>query len=78
MDWKDRIVVNPDVSLGKPVIRGTRVPISQVLGALSAGEKIEDILLDYPNISRDDVFAALEFGSKLASFETFDYQTHAS
>ncbi len=55
-----RIVIDPNICHGKPTIQGTRVPISQVLGALSAGEKIEDLLLDYPNISREDVLAALE------------------
>ncbi len=70
-----RISISPDICHGKPVIKGTRVLISNILGALSSGETIDQVLEDYPNISRDDVFAALEFGSQLCNFETYSYET---
>ena len=57
----DRIEINPAVCHGKPVVRGTRVMVSQVLGALSGGDSIEDVLVDYPSLSSEDlsaVFAA--------------------
>ena len=45
----DRIEINPAVCHGKPVVRGTRIMVSQVLGALSGGDSIEDVLMDYPS-----------------------------
>ena len=56
---KDRIVIDPEICHGKPVIKGTRVLVSNILGALAGGDTIEQLLEDYPNISRDDVHAAL-------------------
>ena len=55
-----RISINPNVCHGKPVIKGTRVLVSNILGALTAGDTIEQVIENYPNISRDDIFAALE------------------
>ncbi len=69
-----RISISPDICHGKPVIRGTRVLVSNILGALSSGETIEQILEDYPNITREDILAALEFGSQLSNFETHLYE----
>jgi uncharacterized protein (DUF433 family) len=65
----DRISILPTVCHGKPVIRGTRVLVSNILGALAAGEAIECILQDYPGIGRQDIAAALTFASELAQFE---------
>ena len=69
-----RIEINPRICHGKPVIRGTRVLVSNILGALGAGDSIEEILEDYPNITREDIYAALTFGSKLAQFEELPYE----
>lgn len=65
----DRISILPNVCHGKPVIRGTRVLVCNILGALAANESIDEILRDYPNITRDDIAAALTFASELARFE---------
>ncbi len=54
-----RIEINPAICHGKPVVRGTRVLVSTVLGALGAGDSIETILEGYPNISREDIQAVL-------------------
>jgi uncharacterized protein (DUF433 family) len=74
----DRISINPNVCHGKPVIKGTRVLVSIILGALAGGDTIDQILEDYPNITREDIFAALQFGSDLSNFETVDYETAAA
>ncbi len=71
---KSRISISPQICHGKPVIEGTRVLVTNILGALSAGDTIEQILEDYPNITREDIFAALEFGSHLCNFETYSYE----
>jgi len=65
----DRISIQPGVCHGKPVIRGTRVLVSNILGALAANETTDDILQDYPSITHEDIGAALTFASELAQFE---------
>lgn len=64
-----RIEINPLVCHGKPVIRGTRVPVSVVLGALSGGDTFEQVLEDYPTLCLEDIFAALDFAGQLSRFE---------
>ena len=59
----DRIEINPEVCHGKPVVRGTRVLVSQILGALSGGDSIEDVLADYPSISSEDLSAIFAFAT---------------
>ena len=70
----NRIELNPMVCHGKPVIKGTRVMVSTILGALSGGDSVEMILEDYPNIEREDIAAALAFASELSQFEDIPYQ----
>jgi uncharacterized protein (DUF433 family) len=72
-----RIQIDPVVCHGKPVIRGTRVLISSILGALGAGDSIDIILEDYPNITREDVNAALEFASRLSNYQASAYESVA-
>ena len=69
-----RIEINPAICHGKPVVRGTRVLVSTVLGALGAGDSVETILEDYPNISREDIQAVLLFGGELSLFEERAYE----
>jgi uncharacterized protein (DUF433 family) len=69
----DRIEINPAVCHGKPVVRGTRVLVSQILGALSGGDSIEDVLADYPSISSEDLSAVFAFAGHLAQFEDIPY-----
>jgi uncharacterized protein (DUF433 family) len=57
------------------VIKGTRVLVANILGALSSGQTFKEILEDYPNIKEEDIYSALEFGSRLASFETIAMET---
>ena len=70
----NRIQINPQICHGKPVIRGTRVLVSAILGALGAGDSTEDVLADYPNITLEDVQAALAFGGELSGFEEGPYE----
>ena len=69
----ERIEINPNVCHGRPVIRGTRVLVSQILGALSGGDSIEAVLEDYPNITSEDVSAVFDFAGSLARFEDTPY-----
>ena len=55
------ITSDPAIMLGKPVIAGTRITVELILEKVAAGESIDDLLLDYPQLSREAVFAALRF-----------------
>lgn len=59
---------------GKPVITGTRVLVSTILGALAGGDTVEMILEDYPGITREDIGAALEFASVLSDYQEAIYE----
>lgn len=65
MEWRDRIVSNPSILVGKPTIKGTRISVELILGWLANGWSFEDILAAYPNIGRDDILAALAFAAEL-------------
>ncbi len=70
-----KISINPNICHGKPVITNTRVLVSNILADLSDGLSFEDIKKSYPNITNDDIKAALQFGSELAQFETYPIET---
>ena len=61
---KDLIESNPQIMMGKPVVRGTRVTVEQILEKLGAGETIEQVLDAHPRVTRHAVLAAIEFGAK--------------
>lgn len=65
----DRIEANPKVMLGKPVIRGTRIPVELLLRKLGEGATIEDLLDAYPRLTRQDVQAALTYAAESISHE---------
>ena len=59
----DRITVVSDVCHGKPVVRGTRIIMQTVLEFLGAGDAVDDVLAEYPTLTRDDVQACLNYAS---------------
>jgi uncharacterized protein (DUF433 family) len=59
----DRIEINPKVMLGKPVIRGTRIPIELILRKLSEGASETDLLDAYPHLTREDIQAAIGYAA---------------
>jgi uncharacterized protein (DUF433 family) len=66
----DRIVIDPQVQHGKPVIRGTRVPVARIVGGLAGGMTKEEIIREY-EISEEDVRAALNYATQLIESEVF-------
>jgi len=64
-----RIIVDPRIMVGKPVIRGTRIPVDAIIHRIAQGETIEEILENYPKITRQDVKAALEYAERLVRGE---------
>ena len=67
----ERIVVNPRVKVGKPVIDGTRLTVEFILGLLAHGMNIEDILGEYKHLAREDILACLLFAQKSLQDITF-------
>jgi uncharacterized protein (DUF433 family) len=59
----DRITTNPAICHGKPTVRGLRYPVETLLELLASGMTIDEVLEDYPDLERDDLLAALEFGA---------------
>ncbi len=66
MSRLERITSDPAVCHGQPTVRGLRYPVENLLDLLSTGMTIEDVLIDYPDLERDDLLAALEFGALAA------------
>lgn len=64
-----RVEVNPKVMLGKPVIKGTRIPVELLLRKLGEGATVEELLDAYPRLSREDVRAALTYAAETISHE---------
>jgi uncharacterized protein (DUF433 family) len=71
----DRIEINPEVMLGKPVIRGTRIPVELILRKLSEGATEADLLDAYPRLTRIDIQAALAYAADTVAHETILLQT---
>ena len=63
-----RIVIDKDIRHGKPVVKGTRVPIDIVLGSLAGGMSYQEVCEDY-EITEDDIKAAIEYATKLVANE---------
>ena len=66
MPLSERIVVEPEILAGKPVIRGTRLAVEFILELLAAGLSENDILTNYPGLTREDILACLSYASYLA------------
>ncbi|MEA3037167.1 MAG: hypothetical protein QOH04_2954 [Sphingomonadales bacterium] len=60
----ERIVIDPAVCRGRPIVAGTRMRVSDVLDALAAGEGLEELLADFPYLAREDVLACLAYGAR--------------
>ena len=66
MPWSARIVVDPEILAGKPVIRGTRLAVEFILELLAAGQTEQQLLTNYPGLTHDDILACLSYASYLA------------
>ena len=69
MNYANRIIINPGIMLGKPVIKGTRVTVELILRKLSEGMTIDQMLTSYAHLSKEDVYAALTYASDLIANE---------
>jgi uncharacterized protein (DUF433 family) len=69
MNWQDRIILDPQVLAGKPIIRGTRIAVELVLEMLGAGWTEADLLRNYPHLTHADILACLQYASASLSSE---------
>ena len=69
INWRDYIVSTPEVLRGKPRIKGTRVPVSLILGYLAAGYTIEEIIRELPDLKKEQIVACLDYARELSEFE---------
>ena len=60
----ERIVINPEVRSGKPIIRGTRITVTDILEYLAGGISVEEILLDFPDLNLENIQAVLAFAAE--------------
>ena len=65
MSYLNRIAADPEIMHGKPVIKGTRVPVYIVLNLMAGGFIIEEVLKEYPDLTKEDVLACLEYAAEL-------------
>jgi uncharacterized protein (DUF433 family) len=68
--WQERITRDPEIMVGKPCIRGTRITVELILRELGAGDSPADLIDSYPQLTRDDVQAALAFAADYVQHET--------
>lgn len=69
LDKNERITIDPNVMVGKPVIKGTRIPVYIVLNLLGEGLTFEEIVRQYPDLTKQDILAAIKFAGRLTNFE---------
>jgi len=69
VNWRDHIVSTPDVIRGKPRIKGTRIPVSLILGYLAAGKTAEEIIAELPDLEETHITACLQYARDLAECE---------
>lgn len=62
-NWQDRISIDPEIRFGRPCIKGTRISVYDILGWLASGMTHEEIIIDFPRLTNDDILAALSFSA---------------
>jgi uncharacterized protein (DUF433 family) len=64
MDYHDRITLDPQIRFGKPIVRGTRITVGDVLSYLASGMSEAEILEDFPSLTREDIRACLAYAAE--------------
>jgi uncharacterized protein (DUF433 family) len=70
VNWREHIVSTPDILRGKPRIKGTRIPVSLILGYLASNNTVEQIMDEFPDIVKEQIAACLDYARDLSDFET--------
>lgn len=62
----ERISINPNICHGQACVKGTRIPVHQIVRMLANGDTVEDLLAEYPSLTREDIMACLDYAAELA------------
>ncbi|HFA51326.1 MAG TPA: DUF433 domain-containing protein [Bacteroidetes bacterium] len=73
----DRISVNPNICFGKPCIKGTRIWVALVLDFLASGTSVEEVLKNYPQLKKEDIYACLAYGATMSRENIVELQPAA-
>jgi uncharacterized protein (DUF433 family) len=69
MDWKERIIVDPKILVGKPVVKGTRLAVEFIVELLAQGWTESEIIRNYPGVTHEDIAACLMYASNILKAE---------
>ena len=69
MGWEERIELNPEILVGKPIVRGTRISVQLVIERLADGCTTDELVEQYPRLTKDDVLACLHYASECLLIE---------
>ena len=69
MDWQNRIIVDPKILVGKPIIKGTRLAVEFIVDLLAQGWPESEVLRNYPGIAHEDITACLKYAASLLKAE---------
>ena len=69
MDWQERIILDPAILTGKPVVKGTRLAVEFIIALMAQGWTEEDLLRSYPGLTHEDVLACLHYASEALQAE---------
>ena len=69
MNWKERIIIDPEILVGKPVVKGSRLAVEFIIDLLAQGWSEDEILRNYPGLSREDIRACLCYASEILRAE---------
>jgi uncharacterized protein (DUF433 family) len=70
IEWRQRVVVDPEIHHGEPCIVGTRIPVRMIVGSLADGLTAEQIIAEYPQLALEDVSAALAYAAEVLHQES--------
>lgn len=71
LNWRDHLHVDPGILAGKPVVRGTRLSVDFIVGLLAQGWNHDDILRNYPGLTRENILACLQYAKERLDDERF-------
>jgi uncharacterized protein (DUF433 family) len=62
---KNRIAIHPDICNGRPIIANTRISVQTIMEFLGAGDSIEEVIEEYPSLTKEDIYACMQFAARL-------------
>jgi uncharacterized protein (DUF433 family) len=70
IEWRQRVVIDPEIHHGEPCIVGTRIPVRMIVGSLADGLTAEEIVTEYPQLTSEDIAAALAYAAEVLHQES--------